>query len=51
MNSPDLLAEARYTPLLDIASAVVGPEQASSVNVADLDQLLRDIIASSELNL
>lgn len=46
-NNPALLAEAKYTPFVDIARAVTAPEQASSVKVEVFCQLLRDIVAIS----
>lgn len=48
MKMPLLLAVATYTPLTDSASAVIAPEHASSVNVDDLAQSLREIVTSSE---
>lgn len=48
MNTPLLLALAIYTPLADMASAVIAPEHASSENVEDLVQSTLDIVTSSK---
>ena len=47
MNTPDLDAEARYTPFFDRASAVMVPEEASSENVEDFVQFSREIVTIS----
>jgi hypothetical protein len=47
MKTPPLLAVAIYTPLTDIASAVMAPEQASSVKMEDLLQSVREMVTSS----
>lgn len=47
MKTPLLLAVAIYTPFTERASAVMAPEHASSVNVDDLVQSLREIVTNS----
>lgn len=47
MKTPLLLAVARYTPLFDIANAVMAPEHESSANVAAFFQSDRDTVTSS----
>ena len=47
MKTPLLLAVAMYTPLTDMARAVIAPEQASSVNVDDFVQSALEIVTSS----
>ena len=51
MKTPLLLAVATYTPFADNASAVIAPEHASSVNVEDFDQSIREIVTSSEMTM
>ena len=51
MKTPLLLAVARYTPLADIANAVMAPEHESSVNVAAFFQSERDTVTSSATSL
>lgn len=47
MNTPDLEAEARYTPFFERASAVISPEDASSENVDDFAQSDRETVMIS----